>query len=483
MTPSARLSLAHACSRSRQARADELRLCASDPAAWAHRWVWTYDPRVTPSWLPMSLWARQAEYLRWLCLRLRQPGPAVVVKPRDVGASWLGAAFGVWSLLFLEGASIGYSSRKLMYVESGSPDSTFGKVRSILSYLPTWMRPEIHQVRTPAPLIRSLDTGTELKGEGGDNVGRGGRCTIYMLDEYAYMERQQDIESAVSEAAGSVIYCSTFGAPTDRFRRMSDTLPARDVFRFSWTDDPRRDAAWLERKRATVDETHFRRDVLCDPDASLSGQIFRPEWVDACIGASLPARGDLVAGYDPAGDGSSEAMLCVRRGPCVLRLDVVPGEHDEARARWVAAETGRSTVNFDASGGWGESARRVLSTRGEPIHGGAPVSDGAPDHVELAANVRAGMYLDLRWRARNTWLRAQGEDVDPADCLSLPDDPKLREQLLSLTMVEKAGGRLYVQSKAEMRARGVSSPDRADAVGYAFAGPVVGGGVIRAAGW
>ena len=482
MNVAARYARAIECARSPTARRSELRDCASDPAYWAHRWVWTYDPRISPAWMPMELWPRQAEYLRWLCLRLRTPGPSTVVKPRDIGASWLGAAFGVWCLLFLEGASIGYSSRKLMYVESGSIDSTFGKIRAILSYLPKWMRPETKSAKTPMPFILSAATGTEIKGEGGDNVGRGGRCTIYILDEFAYMEHQAEVESAVSEAAGSVVYCSTYGAPTDRFRRLTEA-PGVPSFRFAWTDDPRRDDAWLERKRATTDPIHFRRDVLCDPDASLSGQIFRPEWVDACIDAELQGKGDVEAGYDPAGEGASEAMFSLRRGPCVLRLEPVPGIHDESRAQWVSRESGRGIVFYDAGGGWGESARRVLGARGEAVNGGAPVSDGAPDHADLGANVRAGMYLELQWRARNTWLRAQGEDVPPGDCLSLPEDPKLREQLLSLTMVERSGGRLYVESKAEMRKRGISSPDRADAVAYAFAGPIIGGGRIRMVGY
>mgnify|MGYP001615226578 FL=1 len=72
-----------------------------------------------------------------------------------------------------------------MYVESGSIDSTFGKIRAILSYLPKWMRPETKSAKTPMPFILAAATGTEIKGEGGDNVGRGGRCTIYILDECA----------------------------------------------------------------------------------------------------------------------------------------------------------------------------------------------------------------------------------------------------------------------------------------------------------
>lgn len=468
-----RLEYALACQSDRGRREEDQARCAIDPAWWCARWVWTYDPRVSPAWMPLQPWPKQAEYLRWLALRLRGGGPSTVVKPRDVGASWLNAAFGVWCLLYLPGSSVGYSSRKLMYVDSGSPDSTFGKVRAILDRLPGWMRPQItQQTRTPAPLIR-VANGAELKGEGGDNVGRGGRSGLYFVDEFAYYDRQLAVESAVAEAARVVVYCSTYGAPTDRFRRLTETEGV-PCFRFAWTDDPRRGEGWLEAKRRVTDDVHFRRDILCDPDASLSGQVFRPEWLDACFAADFQPTGMMELGYDPAGDGSSRPMVAWRRGPCVVRLDEARGAHDEARATWVAREASRATVYYDASGGWGESARRVLGRYGVPVLGSAPVPDGVPDYLELAGNMRAALYLELRQRARNTWLREEGVDVAVEDCLDLPREPRLKAQLLSLTMTERSGGRLLLESKQTLRARGVASPDDADAVAYSFAGEVIG---------
>ena len=179
--------------------AAELSRCSRDPVYWINTWCWTYDPRRPDiRWIPFELWPAQDQYIRWLISVVRRGGPSTVVKPRDVGASWLNAAFAVWCLCYLEGASIGMASRKLMYVESGSPDSLFGKAWSILERLPQWMRPPVRRVRSPMPLIRNLSNGSELKGEGGDNVGRGGRSLWYLLDEAAYLEDQESVESAVA---------------------------------------------------------------------------------------------------------------------------------------------------------------------------------------------------------------------------------------------------------------------------------------------
>jgi hypothetical protein len=46
----------------------------------------------------------------------------------------------------------------------------------------------------------------------------------------------------------------------------------------------------------------------------------------------------------------------------------------------------------------------------------------------------------------------------------LPNDDELRAQLLNRKQVSGLRGKLAVESKADMKARGVGSPDRADAV-------------------
>jgi hypothetical protein len=58
----------------------------------------------------------------------------------------------------------------------------------------------------------------------------------------------------------------------------------------------------------------------------------------------------------------------------------------------------------------------------------------------------------------------QGEiDIDP-------DDDKLAAQLGSIKWGNDSRGRIKIESKDDMRKRGLPSPDRADAMAIAFAG-------------
>jgi hypothetical protein len=88
-----------------------------------------------------------------------------------------------------------------------------------------------------------------------------------------------------------------------------------------------------------------------------------------------------------------------------------------------------------------------------PYNGGE-----APIDEERFVNSRAEDYWTLRERFE------QGEvDIDP-------DDDKLAAQLGSIKWGIDSRGRIKIESKDDMRKRGLPSPDRADAMAIAFAG-------------
>src|ERR1700722_7524115 len=84
-------------------KARELELCRRDPVYWVNRWGWTFDPREALSTLPFDLFPRQEEFIRWLAERDRLQESGLAEKSRDVGFTWLCAAYAVHCLLFREG--------------------------------------------------------------------------------------------------------------------------------------------------------------------------------------------------------------------------------------------------------------------------------------------------------------------------------------------------------------------------------------------
>jgi hypothetical protein len=59
-----------------------------------------------------------------------------------------------------------------------------------------------------------------------------------------------------------------------------------------------------------------------------------------------------------------------------------------------------------------------------------------------------------------------------------PDDDKLAAQLGSIKWTVDSRGRIKIESKDDMRKRGMPSPDRADTVAMAFSGRAQGGSQV-----
>ena len=68
------------------------------------------------------------------------------------------------------------------------------------------------------------------------------------------------------------------------------------------------------------------------------------------------------------------------------------------------------------------------------------------------------------WKAARNWLKDGG---------AIPDDPTLRDELQAPEIVPRADGKIQIESKKDMKARGVPSPNRADALVLSFAFPVL----------
>jgi len=67
------------------------------------------------------------------------------------------------------------------------------------------------------------------------------------------------------------------------------------------------------------------------------------------------------------------------------------------------------------------------------------------------------------WKQAREWLRAGG---------CLPEDPTLRDELQAPETVPRMDGKIQVEAKKDMKARGVPSPNRADSLVLSFAFPV-----------
>lgn len=164
--------------------------CAADVVYWINNWVWTYDPRrigrVDPetgqkvsAFVQFKLWPKQTEAVHWMEARLAAEEQGVWDKSRDAGATYLAAAFALHRWLYEPGFKATFGSRDEALVDDrDNPDSIFEKLRIMLRRLPEWMTPPGFSWRAHDNKMRLVnpDNSATIIGEGGDEMGRGGRA-------------------------------------------------------------------------------------------------------------------------------------------------------------------------------------------------------------------------------------------------------------------------------------------------------------------
>lgn len=266
------------------AQAVEKEFCRRDPVHWFNNWAWTYDPRAVanklPAYLPFDLFPRQVDLVGWLLARVAGSEEGLVEKSRDVGWTWVAAGFALNRWLFCPGFKTTFGSRKEEYVDRiGDPDSIFEKIRLLYYRLPLWMRPVGFDPNEHDNFRRLINpaNGNVIVGEAGDNMGRGGRATLYLVDEGAYIERAERVEASIVANADCRVWASSVNGRDNLFarKRHEGGLRQEQIFRFHWRDDPRKDDAWAAKVRATLETRIWAAEYDIDYEASADGvQIF-----------------------------------------------------------------------------------------------------------------------------------------------------------------------------------------------------------------
>jgi len=213
-----------------------------------------------------------------------------------------------------------------------------------------------------------------------------------------------------------------------------------------------------------LDSNYARSHVLGQFPTASTTQLIPVDWVEgAAVRETYQHPADaVILGCDVAsGHGEDSSVIYIRQGldgrthqPRKFSgLDPLQFAYKIAAA---ANELGAQAIFVDA-GGVGEGTVAKLRELGLAVHAvyfGAKSSN--PDGITRCANQRSAM-----WCAMAQWLKAG----------AIPNDPELKAQLIGPEYSENAQG-IDLERKEDMRARGLMSPDTADALALTFAAPV-----------
>ena len=161
---------------------------------------------------------------------------------------------------------------------------------------------------------------------------------------------------------------------------------------------------------------------------------------------------------DPAWEGDDEIVFGLRQGlHFQILLTLAKNDNDIVIANKLADfedEHKADAVFVDAGYGTGiVSAGRTMGRNWRLVWFGGEASDKG------CLNKRAEM-----WKLTRDWLKQGG---------ALPDDQVLCDDLTAPEAVPRIDGKIQIESKKDMKARGIPSPNRADALALSFAFPVL----------
>lgn len=513
-------------------RAERLEKIRSDPKLLAacHRhyyshpwdlvndWGMTFNPKVLAkpgrtSIMPFVLFPRQLEWMRWTHDNWLNSMPGITVKSRECGVSWCAMAFSCVMCMYRKGFVAGFGSRKAVFVDSlGDPDSLLEKARLFLRMLPPefrggWVEKlHSHENKLSFPL-----TGSIIKGESGDQIGRGGRTSIFFVDESAHIERPQLIDSSLSATTDCRQDISSVNGMANSFaqRVHRGTVP---VFIFHWRQDPRKDDEWYAKQRQILPEITVNQEIDMNWVASAEGVIIPGEWANAAVDAHIKLKiaptGLKFAALDVADQGIDKNAFAGRHGVLLTHVEQWSGKGSDLyatveRGFALCDAAGIRAMDYDGDGlgaGCRGDSRRINEGRAQliasthvahrkvlpvPLTVGSfrgsesPLwpdrktmgADGKPTdrtNADFFANRKAQAWWALRYRFEATFKALQGLQFNPDDIISIDSRiaglPSIISELSQPVYLINNAGKLLVDKQPE----GVPSPNKADAIMMCF---------------
>ena len=309
--------------------------------------------------------------------------------------------------------------------------------------------------------------GAVIRIYGADNPDamRGVRLDGLVGDEVADWKPEvwEDIlQPALADRKGWALFIGTphglnlFSELFFRAAGLSDWHSAR----FTVYDTDALDPDEVKRMRRDMTETAFAREMLCDFSAAGNDQVL--SLADCENAAQRQLResdfdfAPRVLGVDPARFGDDRSVIMQRQGRVAFAPIIRHKVDNMQLAGMVAsliAEWRPDAVFVDAGNGAGVIDRlRQLGHDVIEVHFGGKAS--SPEYVNKRDEMIFGMA---------EWVRTGGV---------IPNDPAIKQDLAAATYYFDGDNRKRVESKDDIKKRGLPSPDIADALALTFAHPV-----------
>lgn len=381
--------------------------------------------------------------------------------------------------------------------EQDASDNLFGMFSRYYQHLPQALKPILGASNSKEIYFARLDSRISVATAGTKGAGRSATSQYVHGSEVAFwpnaMSHLEGLGQTVADAPGTEVMLETTANGTaNPFHDLwqlaiagrSDYLPIfipwfwqleyrREIgedFELSHEEQEYADAfglddeqmAWRRAKTASDfgdQSSRFDQEYPASAELAFAGSNPRALISGLLVAKARRVRGvegigPRIMGVDPAEYGDDETSVMLRQGRVAQKLDGWQGAgpmESVARIAVLADAHKPDVICVDATNSAGITDRLAeLNYPVVRVHFGE-----APTHVEQYVTMR-----DEMWGEMHKWLQDQ-----PA---SIPDQNSLAAQLTSVERTYDSRRRMKLESKERMKARGLRSPDDADALATTF---------------
>ena len=169
----------------------------------------------------------------------------------------------------------------------------------------------------------------------------------------------------------------------------------------------------------------------------------------------------IIIGVDPSGGGSDWFVIVVRQGKTILKVIRFKITDDEMGTMEGVGHIIQAIEDF----------KPTLTVCDVGMMGG-PIADRCNEQKYKVRKVNFSWKSSEPQRYGNKRAEMWGKTKKWLETAILPDDARLKTDLTGVRKKPDSKGVLWLESKKDMRSRGLASPDSADALAVTFAFPV-----------
>jgi hypothetical protein len=456
---------------------------------------------------PLVFNSAQLELHRRLEDQLAKTGKvrAIVLKARQLGISTMIAA------RFLK-KTIQTPGIRTIIIAHTRPASgnLFKMIRRYVEHMPLDVKPSIGTQNQQELIFDRVDSGYAVAVATEEGAGRSDTAQLLHGSEAAFWQDMQEQLSALLQTVprlpgSEVILESTGNTYGDAFHQLWRAAEAGEsefqpIF-LSWAmqkeyrDTPPEDFKrsseenrlaelhglddgqlyWRRLKIAELrSEDYFKREYPLTPDEAFLASAFDSFIPSTAVMAArktadIEAYGPLLIGVDPAGAGADSTAIAWRRGHCITKIEKRKNLTTMEVAGWIAriiSDEDPAQVSIDVGGlGIGIYERLVEQGFGNVVNavnfGSKPVEPPPFDETGRPSGGPLNRRAEL-WGNMKKCLEGR---------FSIPDTDSLQSDLCCVGFKFDSSGRLVLESKQDLRRRGMPSPDEADAMALCFTEP------------